>query len=146
MWVGSSSSLGTLFSHIAPPTLCSFLMRLVPRVLVVIGSILCFFFFSSRRRHTRFKCDWSSDVCSSDLTVGEAHAALAQVAFLWDWDWAAAEKQFKRALELTPADPEIHHMYAHYLTAMGRFDKALAESQRLLELDPLWPASQSHLG
>src|SRR5260370_18148439 len=29
--------------------------------------MLCFFFFSSRRRHTRFKCDWSSDVCSSDL-------------------------------------------------------------------------------
>src|SRR5882762_7708232 len=29
----------------------------------------CFFFFSSRRRHTRFKCDWSSDVCSSDLTA-----------------------------------------------------------------------------
>src|SRR5207237_7578161 len=28
---------------------------------------ICFFFFSSRRRHTRFKCDWSSDVCSSDL-------------------------------------------------------------------------------
>src|SRR5260370_22233597 len=28
-----------------------------------------FFFFSSRRRHTRFKCDWSSDVCSSDLPV-----------------------------------------------------------------------------
>src|SRR5260370_16921026 len=30
-------------------------------------AVLCFFFFSSRRRHTRFKCDWSSDVCSSDL-------------------------------------------------------------------------------
>src|SRR5688572_32712477 len=30
---------------------------------------LCFFFFSSRRRHTRFDCDWSSDVCSSDLDV-----------------------------------------------------------------------------
>src|SRR5207237_5582463 len=30
---------------------------------------VCFFFFSSRRRHTRFKCDWSSDVCSSDLVV-----------------------------------------------------------------------------
>src|SRR5260370_35985396 len=29
-----------------------------------------FFFFSSRRRHTRFKCDWSSDVCSSDLVFG----------------------------------------------------------------------------
>src|SRR2546430_8678347 len=31
--------------------------------------LLCFFFFSSRRRHTRFDCDWSSDVCSSDLDV-----------------------------------------------------------------------------
>src|SRR5438270_9194267 len=31
------------------------------------GRLICFFFFSSRRRHTRFDCDWSSDVCSSDL-------------------------------------------------------------------------------
>ena len=37
-------------------------------------------------------------------------------------------------------------MYAHYLTAMGRFPEALAESQRLLELDPLSPASRNHLG
>src|SRR2546430_9919912 len=35
--------------------------------------VLCvFFFFSSRRRHTRFDCDWSSDVCSSDLTIRSA--------------------------------------------------------------------------
>jgi DNA-binding winged helix-turn-helix (wHTH) protein/TolB-like protein/tetratricopeptide (TPR) repeat protein len=81
-----------------------------------------------------------------DETLGEAHAALAQVGFLWDWDWAAAEKQFKRAIELNPGDPEIHHMYAHYLSAMGRFPEALAESQRLLELDPLSPASRNHLG
>src|SRR5260370_38380298 len=33
------------------------------------GDVILFFFFSSRRRHTRFKCDWSSDVCSSDLPV-----------------------------------------------------------------------------
>src|SRR5260370_26771026 len=32
---------------------------------------VCFFFFSSRRRHTRFKCDWSSDVCSSDLVSAD---------------------------------------------------------------------------
>jgi DNA-binding winged helix-turn-helix (wHTH) protein/TolB-like protein/Tfp pilus assembly protein PilF len=81
-----------------------------------------------------------------DEDVGEAHAVLAQVGFLWDWDWAAAEKQFKRALDFAPADPEIHHMYAHYLTAMGRFDEALAESQRLLELNPLSPAARNHLG
>ena len=81
-----------------------------------------------------------------DETLGEAHAVLAQVGFLWDWDWFAAEKQFKRALELNPGDPEIHHMYAHYLSAMGRFSEALAESQRLLELDPLSPASRNHMG
>src|SRR2546430_9420864 len=34
---------------------------------MVLGSCVCYFFFSSRRRHTRFDCDWSSDVCSSDL-------------------------------------------------------------------------------
>src|SRR5260370_21817049 len=36
-------------------------------LLVIYGNYLIIFFFSSRRRHTRFKCDWSSDVCSSDL-------------------------------------------------------------------------------
>src|SRR5260370_30413295 len=35
----------------------------------VTGVQTCVFFFSSRRRHTRFKCDWSSDVCSSDLRI-----------------------------------------------------------------------------
>lgn len=90
--------------------------------------------------------DAATKAVEIDDSVGEAHAALAQVAFLWDWDWAAADRQFKRAIELTPADPEIHHMYAHYLSAMGRFDEALAESQRLLELDPLSPASRNHLG
>ena len=81
-----------------------------------------------------------------DETLGGAHAVLAQVGFLWDWNWPAAEKEFKRAIELTPGDPEIHHMYAHYLGAMGRFSDALAESQRLLEIDPLSPASRNHLG
>src|SRR2546430_10575878 len=38
--------------------------------------VMCFFFFSSRRRHTRFDCDWSSDVCSSDLALGIFHAFL----------------------------------------------------------------------
>src|SRR5256886_17379337 len=37
--------------------------------ILVRTAVLCFFFFSSRRRHTRFDCDWSSDVCSSDLNM-----------------------------------------------------------------------------
>src|SRR6267154_5691485 len=44
--------------------------------------VICFsrFFFSSRRRHTRWTGDWSSDVCSSDLVVLDAHAGLASLA------------------------------------------------------------------
>src|SRR2546430_3603983 len=38
---------------------------------------LCFFFFSSRRRHTRFDCDWSSDVCSSDLSISPTPRCLS---------------------------------------------------------------------
>src|SRR5689334_24131411 len=37
---------------------------------------MAYFFFSSRRRHTRWNCDWSSDVCSSDLVPGGGHAEL----------------------------------------------------------------------
>jgi DNA-binding winged helix-turn-helix (wHTH) protein/TolB-like protein len=90
--------------------------------------------------------DAANKAIALDEQLGQAHAALAQVAFLWDWDWSAADAQFKRAIELSPGDPEIHHMYAHYLTAMDRPDEALGESQRLLELDPLSPASRNHLG
>src|SRR6266567_106296 len=57
-----------------------------------------FFFFSSRRRHTRFDCDWSSDVCSSDLLDRERHAGLiaeirevgARVFLITDGDVAGA--------------------------------------------------------
>src|SRR2546430_9027323 len=38
------------------------------RLVVLVIELICYFFFSSRRRHTRFDCDWSSDVCSSDLS------------------------------------------------------------------------------
>src|SRR5260370_4981526 len=41
--------------------------------------LTCFFFFSSRRRHTRFKCDWSSDVCSSDLSLLAVLSPVAAV-------------------------------------------------------------------
>src|SRR5690242_21941247 len=49
-----------------------------------------FFFFSSRRRHTRLTCDWSSDVCSSDLScgtssrhAGDIHRSCSPRCFLW---------------------------------------------------------------
>jgi serine/threonine-protein kinase len=72
-----------------------------------------------------------------DETLGEAHVAQGMLEFYFEWDWPAAEREFKRAIALNPNDQHAHHMYANYLVAMGRFDEAIAERTRALELDPL---------
>lgn len=74
-----------------------------------------------------------------DGSLAEAHAALGFVLFYGDWDWAAAEKELKRAIELNPSYATSHHWYAEYLSAMGRHDQAIAEIKRAEELDPLSP-------
>lgn len=72
-----------------------------------------------------------------DDTLAEAHTSLAFVKFRLDWDWEGAERGFERALELNPNYATAHHWYAIYLSAMGRFDEAIAEIERALALDPL---------
>ena len=81
-----------------------------------------------------------------DDTLGEAHASLAIIRVLRDWDWVGAEQEFKRAIELNPNDPNAHHWYMHYLIWMGRTRDSLDPSQRALELDPLSPTMNSQLG
>jgi tetratricopeptide (TPR) repeat protein len=81
-----------------------------------------------------------------DETLGEAHASLAMVKFIDDWDLPGADKEFKRAIELDPSYGEAHHEYSHYLMQMGRTEESLTESNRFLELDPLSPAPNLHLG
>jgi serine/threonine-protein kinase len=72
-----------------------------------------------------------------DDTLAEAHASLAHVLMNYDWNLAAAEKEFKRSLELKPDYATGHQWFAiHYLTATGRFDDAVQEMQRALELEP----------
>ena len=53
-----------------------------------------------------------------------------------NWNWAGAEREFKRSIELNPNYSAAHVWYAHYLAAMGRFDECVAEAKRSLELDP----------
>jgi len=72
-----------------------------------------------------------------DNTLAEAHASLAHVLMNYDWNLAAAEKEFKRSLELKPDYATGHQWFAiHYLTATGRFDEAVQEMKRALELEP----------
>jgi TolB-like protein/Tfp pilus assembly protein PilF len=74
-----------------------------------------------------------------DDMISEAYYALAMIKFYFDWDWAAAETEFKRAIELNPSNGETHGQYAWCLMAMGRFDEAIAEAERGLQLDPVLP-------
>lgn len=80
-----------------------------------------------------------------DGTLAEAHTSLAQVHLLYDWDWAASEQEFRRALELDPDYTTAHHWYSHCLLVRGRTEESLAESQRALELEPLHLVVGSHL-
>jgi eukaryotic-like serine/threonine-protein kinase len=72
---------------------------------------------------------------SLDPSLGDAHLALANLKFNNDYDWAGAEREFRRALELTPNHAIFHDSFASYLNATGRFDEALKESQAAQELD-----------
>jgi TolB-like protein/lipoprotein NlpI len=72
-----------------------------------------------------------------DETLAEAHASLGLLAMNNDWDWAEAEREFKRAIELNHNCVTAHHWYGEFLAYMGRFDEAIAEIVRAYELDPL---------
>ncbi len=72
-----------------------------------------------------------------DNTLAEAHNSIAGVLSYFEWDWAAAEEEYRRALALDPNYATAHHRLGVQLAAMGRFDEALFELRRAQELDPL---------
>jgi TolB-like protein/Tfp pilus assembly protein PilF len=72
-----------------------------------------------------------------DDGLADAHKTLAIIKFYGDWDWFAAEKEFKRALALNPSYSEGHRMYSVYLSALGREEDAFGEIQTAQRLDPL---------
>ena len=75
-----------------------------------------------------------------DETLAAAHISLGYVKALYDWDWPGAGREFRRALDLSPGDPDAHFAYSlTYLAPLGRLDEALAEIQQALALDPLSP-------
>ncbi len=72
-----------------------------------------------------------------DDSLAEAHDSLANVKCYYDRDWAGADREFQRAIQLNPGNALIHGGYARYLDFMGRFDEAFREHQITRELDPL---------
>ena len=76
-----------------------------------------------------------------DENLPDAHATLAYINFYGDWDWPSADKEFNRAIELSPSYAEAHRSYSEFLSEMGKHDQALAEIRTALELDPLSTAT-----
>jgi eukaryotic-like serine/threonine-protein kinase len=72
-----------------------------------------------------------------DDTLAEAHASLAWVKTLYDWDWSGAEREFQRAIAINPSYATAHGWYGVYLWHVGRLGEAVVEEKRALELDPL---------
>jgi TolB-like protein/DNA-binding winged helix-turn-helix (wHTH) protein/Tfp pilus assembly protein PilF len=81
-----------------------------------------------------------------DETLAEPHATLGLLAMNIEHDWAEAEKEYRRAIELNPNYATAHHWYGEFLAYLGRFDEGLLEVKRAQELDPLSLIISTDLG
>jgi len=79
-----------------------------------------------------------------DDSLAEAHTSLGMIKLSYDWDWAGAEHEFKRAIELNPGYPLAYVMYGQYLTMVGRQTDAMPYFDKAHKLDPLF--GQSYRG
>jgi TolB-like protein len=74
-----------------------------------------------------------------DDSSAEAHTSLAVFKLFYEYDWAGSEREFRRAIELSPSYAYAPDQFALGLAFQGRFDESIAQSQRAAELDPLNP-------
>lgn len=81
-----------------------------------------------------------------DSTLAEAHSSLGHIHFQFDHDWSAAEREYRRAIELNPRYPIAHHWYGGYLSATGRHQEALQQAETARALDPLSLIIQTWIG
>ena len=83
---------------------------------------------------------------SLDSTLAEPHASLGYYKFYYEWDWAAAEQEFRASIARNANYEIAYDWYGFYLTAMRRFDEAKIVLQKAQELDPLSPPIRTDLG
>ena len=81
-----------------------------------------------------------------DETLAEAHASLAWVLFVYDWNWEEAAREFSRSIELDQRYATAHQWYAFLLASRGRLDAALVEGHTAQELDPASVSVRRSLG
>jgi serine/threonine protein kinase/Tfp pilus assembly protein PilF len=81
-----------------------------------------------------------------DPDLSEAYTSLAWIKFRSDWDWAGAERDFKKAIELDPNNAQAHQWYGEFLSCMLRKDEAIAHMKRAIELEPFSVISTWNFG
>ena len=79
-----------------------------------------------------------------DASLSEAHAALADVMFMFDWDWANAGTEMQRAIELNPNSASAHELYGNYLAALNQKEAAISELTLAHQLNPAGLATYLH--
>ena len=95
---------------------------------------------------------WKRAIASAERALAlnpllaDGHTSRARIALNYDLDWAAAEKGYRRALELNPGYANAHHWYGYFLLLSGRLPEGEAELRRALELDPLSPIINANIG
>ncbi|MGH3429109.1 MAG: tetratricopeptide repeat protein, partial [Mycobacteriales bacterium] len=87
--------------------------------------------------------DAANKALALDPNLAEAHASLAHIKLIYDWDWKGAETEFRRAIALNPGYATAHQWYALYLNAVGRTPEAIEQLDLAQELDPLSPTIQT---
>jgi len=90
--------------------------------------------------------DAAKKALALDERNAEAHVALAIESQWYEWDWVAAEREFKRAIELDPNSGDAYGYYSWFLAPMGRGDEAVNEAKRPLQIDPLSTGLNGNLG
>lgn len=79
----------------------------------------------------------ASRAVSLDADSSEAHEALANLKFYYDWDWPGAEAAYQKAVDLNPNSSRAHSQYARFLSARGQMAAAIEEANRSAVLDPM---------
>lgn len=81
-----------------------------------------------------------------DDKLGEAYASQALTITFYEWDWMAAERTFRKAIEINPGYALAHLWFGHYFSIVGRFEESFAEIKLAQEFDPLSPIVSANLG
>ena len=90
--------------------------------------------------------EYARKALALDESVPSAHASLAWSLFIYDWNWAEAEREFRRAIELNPRYGSAHQWYGFLLSSRGQHEAALLEGHAALELDPASVSGRRSVG